>query len=237
MVSLRQKLGPHADQSLLLQHLRESRGKLHWAVNSYFRGILGSPSKRGSREDFQSQPCSQRRDIRHANRSGSAGTIADTHAADTSSTESNSSSSSSSSSSGCGASLPADTTCNPSYTQQCSGMAVPGSKQAAIDHRAVAACLGDGGAACTITRSLDAAAEPAAMSTASASGDNAESSDGVAADTAAAPSVSSVSLADGLPAFVVEEVLKHLDVVSLCSVASTCTALRKVSEHQELAAA
>lgn len=38
--SLRRKLGPYANQDKLVFHIRTARGKVHWAVNSYFRDVL-----------------------------------------------------------------------------------------------------------------------------------------------------------------------------------------------------
>ncbi|MEW5308256.1 MAG: hypothetical protein WDW38_000229 [Sanguina aurantia] len=48
---LRAKVGPHSNNQRLLFHIRSSRGKLHWAVNSYFREVLCDLIP-GSRADF-----------------------------------------------------------------------------------------------------------------------------------------------------------------------------------------
>lgn len=56
------KVGPNANKEKLLWHLRASRGKVHWAVNSYLRAVLGEgppvehPSEH--REDFDPPACS-----------------------------------------------------------------------------------------------------------------------------------------------------------------------------------
>lgn len=51
---LRKKLGPWADETKLVYHIRNSRGKLHWAVNSYFREVLSLPE--AAAEDFRHRP-------------------------------------------------------------------------------------------------------------------------------------------------------------------------------------
>ncbi|KAG1658762.1 hypothetical protein FOA52_001304 [Chlamydomonas sp. UWO 241] len=48
---LRLKLGPHADDQRVLYHVRASGGKLHWAVNSYFRDTFNAPPR--DHFDFQ----------------------------------------------------------------------------------------------------------------------------------------------------------------------------------------
>ncbi|KAL0045580.1 hypothetical protein WJX82_010571 [Trebouxia sp. C0006] len=40
MKSIRARLGPYASGTALLYHLRAARGKVFWAVNTYFRAVL-----------------------------------------------------------------------------------------------------------------------------------------------------------------------------------------------------
>ncbi|KAK3271752.1 hypothetical protein CYMTET_19925, partial [Cymbomonas tetramitiformis] len=42
LVEMRRRVGPYASELLMLRHLRTSRGKVHWAVNSYFRQQIQS---------------------------------------------------------------------------------------------------------------------------------------------------------------------------------------------------
>eukprot|EP00884_Botryococcus_braunii_P014341 jgi/Botrbrau1/22908/Bobra.0065s0060.1 len=49
-------VGSHARPEFLVRHLRQSRGRLHWAVNSYFREVLASPVPADGREDFAPKP-------------------------------------------------------------------------------------------------------------------------------------------------------------------------------------
>lgn len=52
MRELRFKLGDYASETRLLHFLRVSRGKIHWAVNSYLREALSKAPARQDREDF-----------------------------------------------------------------------------------------------------------------------------------------------------------------------------------------
>lgn len=45
------KLGPYCSESLILFHIRNSKGKLHWAVNSYFREVLTNAN--GGEYDYE----------------------------------------------------------------------------------------------------------------------------------------------------------------------------------------
>ncbi|KAJ9517460.1 hypothetical protein QJQ45_024918 [Haematococcus lacustris] len=47
---LRIKLGPQPPTDRLLHHIRASRGKLHWSVNSYFRELMSGSRQQGSRD-------------------------------------------------------------------------------------------------------------------------------------------------------------------------------------------
>lgn len=56
MAEMRAKLGCYASEPRLLHFLRMSRGKVHWAVNSFLREMLSRPPARGQREDFDYLP-------------------------------------------------------------------------------------------------------------------------------------------------------------------------------------
>lgn len=47
---MRAKLGPYASETALLYHLRAARGKVFWAVNTYFRAVLAEAVRRA---DFE----------------------------------------------------------------------------------------------------------------------------------------------------------------------------------------
>uniref|UniRef100_A0A383V607 F-box domain-containing protein n=1 Tax=Tetradesmus obliquus TaxID=3088 RepID=A0A383V607_TETOB len=61
-----QKVGPFADRDKLCYHIRISAGKVHWAVNSYFRSILATAWP--AREDFDSKPSSSQQQQATADR-------------------------------------------------------------------------------------------------------------------------------------------------------------------------
>jgi len=66
----RVKLGPHADSARLLYHIRITRGKLHWSVNSYFRDVMAEGTCPGLPYDFQ-----PKKRMHRANRSSSRSSI------------------------------------------------------------------------------------------------------------------------------------------------------------------
>jgi len=49
-------LGPYVPAARLLHFLRATRGKLHWAHNSYLRQLLSAPADRNGREEFDYRP-------------------------------------------------------------------------------------------------------------------------------------------------------------------------------------
>lgn len=53
---MRKKVGPYAAEGKLVAHLRSSRGKLHWAVNGYFREAVLERAPAAGRADFEPRP-------------------------------------------------------------------------------------------------------------------------------------------------------------------------------------
>jgi hypothetical protein len=56
LTQMRQKLGPYASADVLTHHLRQCRGKVTWAVNSYLRAVLAAPQPAAGQEDYQQRP-------------------------------------------------------------------------------------------------------------------------------------------------------------------------------------
>eukprot|EP00877_Chromochloris_zofingiensis_P008437 jgi/Chrzof1/3847/Cz13g11010.t1 len=152
LANLRQKVGPYADVDKLLFFLRISKGKVHWAVNSYFRATLLQPQE-GLREDF---------DVQTAGASASA--LSSNHGTGSSHVAGN------------------------SGTDKAEVLSVGSPAQ----EQASAAAAADGGA------------------------------DGLGASCSAA-----VCLVNACPATVWEEILKHVDLVTLCSAGRACKVLDK----------
>ncbi|KAL0034133.1 hypothetical protein WJX79_011017 [Trebouxia sp. C0005] len=56
MKSIRARLGPYASGTALVYHLRAARGKVFWAVNTYFRAVL---AEQVNRADFEPKEYAQ----------------------------------------------------------------------------------------------------------------------------------------------------------------------------------
>ncbi|KAL0039633.1 hypothetical protein WJX77_003909 [Trebouxia sp. C0004] len=56
MKSIRARLGPYASGTALLYHLRAARGKVFWAVNTYFRAVL---AEQFNQADFEPRAYAQ----------------------------------------------------------------------------------------------------------------------------------------------------------------------------------